>query len=48
MKKQITVTIPEQTVAEIKKLAAQEQRNFSNMLTVLAMKGIEERKNKAA
>ena len=46
MKKHLHVTIPEDILKAVKKLAKKEQRNVSNMTTVLIQRGLE--KTKAA
>lgn len=43
--KPVTVTIPENVISEVRKLAEREGRSFSNMVTVLLAEGA---KNKAA
>jgi len=45
MKKNLHITIPEEVLNAIKELAEKENRNLSNMTTVLIQRGI---KNKAA
>ena len=43
--KPVTVTIPENVILEVKKMAEDQGRSFSNMVTVLLAEGA---KNKAA
>ena len=44
MKKKIHITIPEETLEKVKELAREDERNLSNMITVLVQRGIEKSK----
>lgn len=46
MKKQVSMTIPEEVLKAVKEMAKTEKRNLSNMTSVLIERGIE--KTKAA
>ena len=44
MKKNLHITIPEEVLESVKKLAEKEHRNLSNMTTVLVRRGLEKTK----
>jgi len=46
MKKHLNITIPAELLKTVKELAQKEERNLSNMTSVLIQRGLE--KNKAA